>query len=185
MVKQRKTASYQSYGSTKGGWKIGIQLILATLGGIGGAFLLLALERCLPTVGALTLDWTALVFGVIGMAACTRTGHFGWTCFLAVFCFFIAQGLAVTIHVDALAHATLISGGSRPLLVAVCALLTLAIGVVLFISFGCKRKLRDWALLAMISVFVVFPLLNNSANVINVMADRKTDLTVTGDICSK
>lgn len=174
-VSKRKARGYQSYGSTKSVWKFGAMLFLAALGGIGCAILLAVLERGLPALGALALSWAVLVLGVVGIAVCTRTGHFCWAFFLVMFCVFAAWGLAATARMDILARATLLQGGSRPLLVAVSVLLTVAIGFGMWVIFGRQGlEVRDWLCIIVVSLFTVFPSLNNSMAAINVAAETKT-----------
>lgn len=174
-MSKKRTAGYQSYGSTRGGWKLGVQLVLAALGGIGCALLLAVLERSLPALGALALSWAVLALSVVGIAVCTRTGHFCWAFFLMMFCGFAVRGLAATTRMDVLAHVTLLHGGSHPLLVAVRVLLTAAIGFGMRGIFGRQGlEVHDWLCIIVVSVFMVFPSLSNSMAAINVAAGPRT-----------
>lgn len=172
-MSNRKARGYQSYGSTKGVWKYAVGLIFAALSGIGAAVALTWMAgRWLPSLAELALYLFALTFGIIGMLACNRAGHFCWAFFLAMLCVFLFRSLTITIRTDILAYATLTGGGARPLLTILCVILTLAIGAGLLFCHN------HWVFVLVISIFAVFPTLKNCTDAINVAVDSRATQTV-------
>ncbi len=178
-MRRKQTEPYSHYGSTKGTWKLAAGTILAALGGIGTAIALsLAAGRWLPSLGELALYLAVLTLGVIGIAVCGRTDYLCWGLFLTVLCVFVTRSLAVTVRVDILTQATLISGGSRVPLTILCVILTVGIGVGLFFAFGREH----WVYFVVISVIVVFPTLKNCMDAVNVAADTKLTHTAVAEV---